>query len=208
MSNLNNILAAIILYSLLSYILKLPQLFTGILFAIIGSQITIITPKKYKNTLLFIIPLSIVAVWYPSLMIPIIIGYLSAILIELLSKNGCRLLYPLSDITFTGPKNYLETGTKGDYAATTFLIVLTVITIILSTNGGEILDSINEYPELSGYLSGDDSSYSNYLYNNGSAYKQIININPAESLNENITTTTVNNTTTTIISEYTPSTTA
>lgn len=206
MTNINNILAAIVIYSLMSYILRMPDFWIGMMYALLGSQITFITPRKYKNNLLFFIPLLIASYYYPSIAIPAMIGYASTIFVELLSEKGCRLLYPISDITFVGPKNYLETGKKGDYAATTFLIVLAITAIVLSTNGASLVTNVNENPYLSTFFgNGNSQSQSGVSYANDSGgSRQYVSINPAECLNENITTTTTNNSTTTIISQYTP----
>ena len=101
-----------------------------ILFAIIGSQISIILSGEYKSSLVFTIPLIIAAYWYPIIFLPVCIGFVSSLLIALLSKGGCKLLYPFSKTTFTGPANYLEVGSKEDKSATTFLVVLAILAVI------------------------------------------------------------------------------
>ena len=64
-NNINCLLASIVIYSLISYLFSLPGWLTGIVFAIIGSQISIILPGEYKSSLVFTIPLIIAAYWYP-----------------------------------------------------------------------------------------------------------------------------------------------
>ena len=195
MSNINELLTSIILYCIISYILKLPHFYHGLLFTVIGSQISMILPENYRNSLIIYIPIIAFTIVYPIIMIPLAIGFTSSIFISLLSKKGCKLLYPFTITTFTGPQNYLENDTKGDYAATTFLLVLAIIAVIFSMYGTVILNTINEN-DLSTYLDVDENT------SGSGGYVQYININPAECLNKNITTTRTGNTTTTIITEY------
>lgn len=197
MSKINEILTSTILYLIISYILFLPNMEYGILLAILGSQINILLPRNYRHTLFLHMPLLIMSTLFPTIIIPLTVGYTSSIFIELLSKNGCKLLYPLKETTFTGPKNYLENDTKGDYAATSFLITLTVITLLLSFNGTEILEDLSETNSIDTYFNSHEIKY-----NNSPEAVQYININPANTVNKNITTTKTENTTTTIITEY------
>lgn len=196
MSKINEILTAIILYSVISYIMTLPNLEYSLILTILGSQINILLPKNYKHTLIHYIPLSILLIIYPQIMLPIIIGYTSSIFISLLSKDGCKLLYPLKQTTFTGPKNYLENDTKQDYAATTFLITLVVITLLLSFNGTEIINKISEDNNFQ-VITQDNNSY-----NNTHDMVHYVNVNPAYCNNKNITTTKTENQITTIITDY------
>ena len=125
------------------------------------------------------------------------VGYTATLFISLLSKEGCKLLYPIKTTTFTGPKNYLENNSKKDYAATTFLIVLMVITLVFSTSGLEIIEDINENTDITRYLN-HNSTELNKTINN----QHYINIDAENCRNMNITTKTENNTTTTIIKDY------
>ena len=196
MSKINEILTAIILYSVISYIMTLPNLEYSLILAILGSQINILLPKNYKHTLIHYIPLSILLIIYPQIILPITIGYTSSIFISLLSKDGCKLLYPLKQTTFTGPKNYLENDTKQDYAATTFLITLVVITLLLSFNGTEIINKISEDNNFQ-VITQDNNSY-----NNTHDMVHYVNVNPAYCNNKNITTKKTKNQITTIITDY------
>ena len=196
MSKINEILTAIILYSVISYIMTLPNLEYSLILAILGSQINILLPKNYKHTLIHYIPLSMLLIIYPQIILPITIGYTSSIFISLLSKDGCKLLYPIKQTTFTGPKNYLENDTKQDYAATTFLITLVVITLLLSFNGTEIINKISEDNNFQ-VITQDNNSY-----NNTHDMVHYVNVNPAYCNNKNITTTKTENQITTIITDY------
>ena len=196
MSKINEILTSVVLYSLISYLLNLANFEYSLLLAILGSQVNILFPKNYKHSLIFFIPLSILSLLYPALLIPIMVGYLSSIIMGLFSKDACKLLYPLKETTFTGPKNYLENNTKGDYAATAFLITLVVITLLLSFNGMEILDNFSEENNLSNYINTE------MQHNQSPEAVHYVNINPAYCLNKNITTIKSGNTTTTLITEY------
>ena len=216
----NSLLASIVIYSLVSYLFSLPDWLTGMVFAIMGSQISWILPSDYKSSLLCLLPLMVAAYWYPIIFLPVGIGYLASILIALLSKGGCKLLYPLSKTTFTGPANYLEVGSKEDKSATTFLVVLAVLAIVFSMFGNEILADINENEGILDYYThrSDGTSYASSSGGNGyggnarygennSGYIHYVYIDTSKhAVNRNITTYNYdNNTTTTIISEYKPS---
>lgn len=204
MSNLNELLAAVVLYSLFSYLLNLPDYFIGILTAVVGSQISTILPHNFKTSFLVYIPLIILSFRCLNITVGLIIGYSASIFICLLSKRGCKLLYPIKSTTFIGPRNYLENDTKGDYAATTFLIVMALVSVIFSLFGNTIVDTLNETSDPSYYVNkmyeGTNNNYSGY--DNG--FIQYINIDASDDLNRNVTTTRTNNTTTTVVSEYSP----
>ena len=163
----NSLLASIVIYSLISYLFSLPGWLTGIIFAIIGSQISWILPDDYKSSLLCLLPLVVASYWYPIIFLPVGIGYLASILIALLSKGGCKLLYPLSKTTFTGPANYLEVDSKEDKSATTFLVVLAILAIVFSMFGNEILADINENEGIMEYYThrSDGTSYTSSASN-------------------------------------------
>lgn len=217
----NSLLASIVIYSLISYLFSLPGWLTGIIFAIIGSQISWILPDDYKSSLLCLLPLVVASYWYTIIFLPVGIGYLASILIALLSKGGCKLLYPLSKTTFTGPANYLEVDSKEDKSATTFLVVLAILAIVFSMFGNEILADINENEGIMEYYThrSDGTSYTSSASNgyggnarygeNNSGYIHYVYIDTSKhAVNRNITTYNIdNNTTTTIISEYKPPTT-
>ena len=216
-NNINSLLTSIVIYSLISYLLSLPAWLTGTIFAIVGSQINQILPENYKSTLICLIPIAIASYWYPIIFLPVAIGYVSSILEALLSKGGCKLLYPLSTTNFTGPNNYLETGSKEDKSATTFLVVLAILAVVFSMFGNEILADINENEGILNYYThrSDGTSYgSTNTYSGGNArygennsgYVHYVYIDTSKhALNRNITTYNYdNNTTTTIISEFKP----
>lgn len=216
-NNINSLLTSIVIYSLISYLLSLPAWLTGTIFAIVGSQINQILPENYKSTLICLIPLAIASYWYPIIFLPVAIGYVSSILVALLSKGGCKLLYPLSTTNFTGPNNYLENGSKEDKSATTFLLVLAILAVVFSMFGNEILADINENEGILNYYThrSDGTSYgSTNTYSGGNArygennsgYVHYVYIDTSKhALNRNITTYNYdNNTTTTIISEFKP----
>jgi len=217
-NNINSLLASVVVYSLVSYLCCLPGWLTGIVFSIVGSQITLILPEDYKNSLVCLVPLLVASYWYPIIFLPVAVGFTSSILIGLLSKGGCKLLYPLSKTTFTGPANYLEVGSRQDKSATTFLVVLAILAVVFSMYGNEILSDINENEGIMEYYthrsdgtstgSGSGNSYGgNARYGeNNSGYIHYVYIDTSKhAVNRNITTYNLdNNTTTTIIREYTP----
>lgn len=214
MNHGNKLLTSIIIYCLISYLLSLPNIFIGLLFSIIGSQISIILPKNYQNSLIILLIISCFSFVYPVIFIPISIGFLSNIFISLLSKNGCLLLYPFSSMSFTGPNNYLKKGSKEEKAVTTFLLVLAMTTIIFSLFGNEIISDINDNEGILNYYNNRNDNKSDFMSNhygeNNSGYTHYVNIDAGDvGINKNITTIDYNRsednrTTTTIITEYRP----
>lgn len=204
MRSINSLLAGIILYCLISYLLNLPDIILSLIFLCVGSQIHVILPKNYKTSFIILIPLLLSAIFYPLVFIPMSIGFISSIFICLLGRDGCKLLYPINKTTFTGPSNYLEDNSRDEKAATTFLFVLAVITIIFSLFGTSIISDIEDGGNIINYYNNrPESSYYKGSGENKSGYVHYVYVDPSKiGFNYNITTTNYNNTTTTIISEY------
>ncbi|MCD7781893.1 MAG: hypothetical protein LUG89_04290 [Methanosphaera sp.] len=160
MNNLNKVLSAVILYCIISYTFKLPNLELGLLFSILSSQISMILPGNYKTSLIVYLPLIAFIPVYPTVMVASIVGYTASLLIDILSKKGCKLLYPYSSMVFTGPDNYIDNDTRSESSTTVFLVILSIIALIFSFYGTEIMDNLSQ-EDLSTYLDGDD-------YNTGS----------------------------------------
>lgn len=76
MTKINEVLTAVILYCIFSYILQLPNLYTGILISAMATQINLILPKDYRHTLILVIPMMAFSIEYPNITIPLTIGYL------------------------------------------------------------------------------------------------------------------------------------
>lgn len=74
MSNINELLASVVLYSLISYLLNIPDFLVGLIFATIASQISTILPSNYKTSLLVFIPIIIFSIKYPTIMIALTVG--------------------------------------------------------------------------------------------------------------------------------------
>ncbi len=200
MHNINKVLSSVILYSILSYIFTLPSFATGVLFTIIGTQISMVLPKNYKYSLVVFVPLIAFSLEYPAVTVPLMIGFASSIFIRLLSKEGCKLLYPYKKTVFIGPSNYIDMDEKTEQATTVFLVVLLIISLAFTFYGTTIIDTVNQEHSFSSYIGSHGESYGN----EDDGYIQYINIDPAECVNKNITTIKDENTTTTLISEYDP----
>ena len=96
MSKINEVLTATILYSIISYILQLPKLYVGILIAIATTQINRVLPQNYKHTLVLYIPLVAFTIEYPSITVPLMIGYTSDIHVSIV-KEGMQTLISIQD---------------------------------------------------------------------------------------------------------------
>lgn len=210
MRYVNSFLSTITVYCLISYLLRLPDLLLSLVFAVVGSQISGILPENYKNSIFIFVPVFILILIYPLVFIPFAVGYACCIFINLLGKNACKLLYPLRNTTFTGPNNYLESGSRDEKAATAFLFVLAILAVLFSLCGMQVISDVQDEGNIVKYYNGrpngtEQSSYStNSRYGeNNSGYLQYVYIDPSKTgFNYNITTQNYNNTTTTVISEY------
>ena len=70
-NNTNSLLCSVVIYSLVSYLCCLPGWLTGVVFAVLGSQLNMILPENYRNSLICLIPLAVASYWYPIIFLPV-----------------------------------------------------------------------------------------------------------------------------------------
>ena len=215
----NALLCSVTFYCLFSFLLGLPDLLLGLIFALLGSQVPALVPFKVKYSLFWYGVFFVGLLVYPLIFVPVAIGFTASLFIALLSKRGCMLLYPVRSTTFTGPANYLESGGKDEKAATAFLLVFAILAVAFSLCGSVIISEINDNQGLTNYVSnrvdsgswygssGSSGGSARYGENN-SGYVHYVYIDPGTVGDKNITSSNYfsdgENRTTTIITEYTP----
>lgn len=147
MRSYTHIAGAILLYVTIAYLANFNNMITGIFFAgwisVFPDIIDKITGKHrgIGHSIIWLIPFAIIGLWNVGIAVAIIIGFVSHIFLDILTTNGCPVLYPLwkTDFVCFGKKRRIKTGTNQDKA--TFLVILFILIpfLLFTTNIGSIL---------------------------------------------------------------------
>ncbi len=137
-----HIVAGALLFIIINTLIPASGLITGALLA--GASA--VTPdimdfltgrhRGIGHSLLILPPLLLFAVKSPAYGIPLLAGITSHIIMDLFTVYGCPLLYPLKDTPYhcLRRKNRIRTGTAGEWALLSFLIVMV---LAFNPQGGE-----------------------------------------------------------------------
>ncbi|SCM56856.1 Conserved protein {ECO:0000313/EMBL:AAB84856,1} [Methanothermobacter wolfeii] len=135
-----HIVAGALLFIIINTLIPASGLITGALLA--GASA--VTPdimdfltgrhRGIGHSLLILPPLLLFAVKSPAYRIPLLAGITSHIIMDLFTVYGCPLLYPLKDTPYhcLRRKNRIRTGTAGEWALLSFLIVMVLAFSLLS----------------------------------------------------------------------------
>ena len=147
MRSYTHIAGAILLYVTIAYLANFSNIITGIFFAgwisVFPDIIDKITGKHrgIGHSIIWLIPFAIIGLWNVGIAVAIMIGFVSHIFLDILTTNGCPVLYPLwkTDFVCFGKKRRIKTGTNQDKA--TFLVILFILIpfLLFTTNIGSIL---------------------------------------------------------------------
>ena len=147
MRSYTHIAGAILLYVTIAYLANFSNMITGIFFAgwisVFPDIIDKITGKHrgIGHSIIWLIPFAIIGLWNVGIAVAIMIGFVSHIFLDILTTNGCPVLYPLwkTDFVCFGKKRRIKTGTNQDKA--TFLVILFILIpfLLFTTNIGSIL---------------------------------------------------------------------
>ncbi|MGC9516202.1 MAG: metal-dependent hydrolase [Methanomicrobiales archaeon] len=147
------------------------------------------------HSLLWLIPLIIITFFYPVIGSALLIGFLSHLLLDLLTQHGCPLLYPWKDNDFVclNKKRRIKTGSNQDKSVFIFITFLIVPLLIFHPALSPICDMMG--------ITVASYATENNTNNTSLDIKNNININfqVDESNNKNITIERVNDTVTTVI---------
>ncbi|MBW4256588.1 metal-dependent hydrolase [Methanobacterium sp. YSL] len=147
MRSYTHIAGAILLFVTVAYLTNLSNLITGIFFAgwisVFPDIIDKITGKHrgIGHSIIWMIPFAIIGLWDIGIAVAIIIGFISHIFLDILTTNGCPVLYPIwkTDFVCFGKKRRIKTGTNQDKAV--FLVILFILVpfLLFTTNIGSLL---------------------------------------------------------------------
>lgn len=133
MRSYTHIVGAIFLFVTFAYVANFNNLLTGIFFAgwisVFPDIIDKITGKHrgIGHSIFWLIPLAIVGFWNMGIAVAIMVGFISHIFLDILTTNGCPVLYPLwkNDFVCFGKKRRIKTGTNEDKSV--FLVLLLLL---------------------------------------------------------------------------------
>ena len=147
MRSYTHIAGAILLYVTIAYLANFSNIITGIFFAgwisVFPDIIDKITGKHrgIGHSIIWLIPFAIIGLWNVGIAVAIMIGFVSHIFLDILTTNGCPVLYPMwkTDFVCFGKKRRVKTGTNQDKAV--FLVILFILIpfLLFTTNIGSIL---------------------------------------------------------------------
>ena len=147
MRSYTHIAGAILLFVTVAYLTNLSNLITGIFFAgwisVFPDIIDKITGKHrgIGHSIIWLIPFAIIGLWNIGIAVAIMIGFVSHIFLDILTTNGCPLLYPLwkTDFVCFGKKRRIKTGTNQDRAVFLVMLFILIPFLLFTTNIGSLL---------------------------------------------------------------------
>ncbi len=149
-----HIAGSILFFGVFAYLLNLDSIFIGIFIAGWISVFPDVVDKlgdKHRgigHNVLWLIPFALLGFWNFVISSALIIGFLSHILLDTITWNGCPVFNPLSKVEFVSlsRRNRFKTGTSQEKALFIFFLVLIIPTILISTNFlsvGSLLENEN-----------------------------------------------------------------
>ena len=103
------------------------------------------THRGMGHSILWIIPIIFVGLYNIVLGAALLVGFLSHIILDSFTVNGCPLLYPFKKTKFTclGKKRRIKTGTNQDKSVFFFFIIFLIPMIIFSMNLGYLFNDFD-----------------------------------------------------------------
>ena len=204
MRSYTHIAGAILLFVTFAYLTNFSNLIIGIIFAGWISVFPDILDKlsgKHRgigHSIIWLIPFAIVGIWNLPMAAAMIIGFFSHIFLDIMTTNGCPVLYPMwkTDFVCFGKKRRIKTGTNQDKAVFVFIIFL-LIPVLLFTTG---IGSLWKYTEDQNLVFAASSDTVNSSKNNDTIKNNFnLNFELSDGVNKNITVQKVNENETTIL---------
>jgi len=207
MREYTHIAGAILFYLILVYLLNLHDIIIGIIFAGWISVFPDILDKligKHRSighSILWILPLILVGYFNIYLGIALLTGFLSHLFLDIFTRNGCPLLYPILRTNFVALKKQfrIKTQTSQEKAVFIFLIFL-IIPVFMITTGIYSIAHLPGYQNLQSNSESDnlnlEDNYKNNLEPKNTIY---INLDLKSKTNKNITIQKINENITNII---------
>lgn len=201
-----HIAGAILFYLILAHFLNPGNLILNVLIV----SVVAITPdiidrfsgshRGMGHSILWIIPIIFVGRYNFILGATLMVGFLSHIVLDVFTVNGCPLLYPFKKTKFAclGKKRRIKTGTNQDKSVFFFLVIFLIPMIIFSFNLGYIISGFDsQYTIFAGNSEIVNTSESvpgtkNNFYLNFQLDEEVNKKITIRRVDENITTITIN----------------
>lgn len=146
MREYTHITGAILLFLTFAYLTNYNNLIIGIFIAGWISVFPDIIDKligKHRgigHSILWLIPFALLGIFNLTIAIAMIIGFISHILLDLMTIHGCPVLYPIlkTDFVCFNRRKRIKTGTYQEKAAFVFLLFLLIPVLFFITNIGSL----------------------------------------------------------------------
>jgi len=203
MKSYTHIAGAILLFITFGYLTNLNNVLIGIFFAGWISVFPDIIDKLigkhrgYGHSVIWLIPFSLIGIFNLSIATALLIGFISHIFLDILTVNGCPILFPVSKTNFVcfGKKRRIKTGITQDKAVFVFILFL-LIPLLLFMSGVGAMWQVAEDQNLvfaTGVSNTESSKNNDTIKNNFN-----LNFEINQDVEKNITVEKVNDNKTTI----------
>ncbi len=186
MRSYTHIAGAILLFITFAYLTNLNNILIGIFFAgwisVFPDIIDRLLGKHrgYGHSLIWLIPFVLVGFLDLTIAAALIIGFNSHILLDILTVNGCPVLYPFWKTNFVcfSKGRRIKTGTNQDKAVFVFILFLLIPVLLFTTSIGSMINFSDNQNLV--FAAGDNTNSSN----NNDTIKNTFNLN--FELNQNV----------------------
>ena len=152
MRSYTHIAGAILLFVTFAYLANLNNLTIGIFFAGWISVFPDIIDRlsgKHRgigHSILWLIPFALIGLWNLPIATAMILGFISHVFLDIMTTNGCPVLYPIwkTDFVCFGKKRRIKTGTNQDKAVFVFVLFLLIPVLLFTTNIGSLWKSTED----------------------------------------------------------------
>lgn len=146
MREYTHITGAILLFLTFAYLTNYNNLIIGLFIAgwisVFPDIIDKLTGKHrgIGHSILWLIPFALLGIFNLTIAIAMIIGFISHILLDLMTIHGCPVLYPIlkTDFVCFNRRKRIKTGTYQEKAAFVFLLFLLIPVLFFITNIGSL----------------------------------------------------------------------
>lgn len=202
MRSYTHIAGAILLFITFAYLTNLNNILIGIFFAgwisVFPDIIDRLLGKHrgYGHSLIWLVPFTLVGFLDLAIAAALIIGFISHILLDILTVNGCPVLYPFWKTNFVcfSKGRRIKTGTNQDKAVFVFILFLLIPVLLFTTSVGSMINFSDNQNLV--FAAGDNTNSSN----NNDTIKNTFNLNFEldQNVKKNITVEKISDNKTTI----------
>ena len=148
MRSYTHIAGAMLLFITFAYLTNLNNILIGIFFAgwisVFPDIIDRLLGKHrgYGHSLIWLIPFVLVGFLDLTIAAALVIGFLSHIFLDILTVNGCPVLYPFWKTNFVcfNRGRRIKTGTNQDKAVFVFILFLLIPVLLFTTSIGSMIN--------------------------------------------------------------------